>query len=140
MLFRNLRTADSITFKTSLVDKRTGKISGRTLEHTACARQLQRLLSDTTIAEICHLIGNSLLVACSQTHSYCGNNFTAALQRSVAIAKIKSCSRQLADCAVKLHHTHTGNNLSHFTVISTGVHINSTADAAGNANSKLHAA
>ena len=47
--FRNLRTADSITFKTGLVDKRTGKISGRTLEHTACTGQLQRLLSDTAV-------------------------------------------------------------------------------------------
>ena len=140
MLFRNLRTADSITFKTCLVDKRTGKISGRTLEHTACARQFQRLLSDTTIAEISHLIGNSLFISCSQMHSYCGNNFTAALQRRVAIAKIKSCSRQLADCAVKLHYAHTGNNLSHFTVIGTGVHINSAADAAGNTYSKFHAA
>ena len=34
----------------------------------------------------------------------------------------------------------TGNNLSHFTIIGTGVHINSTANAAGNAHSKLHAA
>ena len=58
----------------------------------------------------------------------------------MAITEIKSCSRQLADCAVKLHYAHTGNNLSHFTVISTGIHINSTTDAAGNAYSKFHAA
>ena len=139
MLFGNLSTADSVAFKTCLVDKRTGKISGRTLEHTACTGQLQRLLSDTAVTEICHFIGNSLLITCSQAHSDCGNNFTAALQRRVTITKIKSCSRQLADCAVKLHHTHAGNNLSHFTVIGTGVHINSTANAAGNAHSKFHA-
>ena len=58
----------------------------------------------------------------------------------MAIAKIKSCSRQLADAAVKLHHTHTGNNLSHFTVISTGVHINCATNASGNTHSKFHTA
>ena len=58
----------------------------------------------------------------------------------MAITEIKSCCRQLADCAIKLHYAHTGNNLSHFTVISTGVHINSAADAAGNTYSKFHAA
>ena len=139
MLFGNLRTADSVAFKTCLVDKCTGEISGRTLEHTACTGQLQRLLSDTAVTEICHFIGNSLLITCSQAHSYRSNNFTAALQRSMAITEIKSCSRQLADCAVKLHHAHTGNNLGHLAVISTGVHINSTTDAAGNAYSKFHA-
>ena len=139
VLFGNLRTADSVAFKTCLVDKCTGEISGRTLEHTACTGQLQRLLSDAAITEICHFIGNSLLITCSQAHSYRSNNFTAALQRCMAITEIKSCSRQLADCAVKLHHTHTGNNLSHFTVISTGVHVNSATDAAWNTYSKFHA-
>ena len=140
MLSRNLRTADSIALETCLVNQRTGEISRRTLEHTACTRQLQRLLSDTAVTEIGHLLGNSLLVAGSQLHRYASNDFAAALQRTMAIAKVQLTGRQLAHLACSVHDAHAFDNLGHLAVISTGVHINCAANAARNAHSELHAA
>ena len=140
MLARNLCAADGVALQACLVNERTGKISRGTLKHAAGTRQLQRLLSDTSVAEIRHFIGNGLLVARCKLNRDGGDDPAAALQGRVSVGKIQCGGRQSLHLTGCIHHTHTGHNLGHFTIIGAGVHINCATNTAGNAHGKLQPA
>ena len=138
MFDRNLCAANSVAFKTSLVNQSTCKISGRAFKHTACTGKLQRLFANTALAKLCHLSKNCTNFAFRHGNSYRSNNQTATLKRSFTISKAHIFIGQHFYIAISVHSTNSSNYIRHLSVVSTCVHIHSAANGTGNTYCKLH--
>ena len=81
-----------------------------------------------------------LLVAVLELHRHRQTNEWFLLEATMAIAKLHVIGMDFTDVTACIKHGHTGNNILHFTVISTGIHIRCTADAPGNTAGKFKTA